>query len=62
MTTTATMTRITWWALVVEFAIAGDVEAWTSDEQVADLLEGHGLHEINVLATALFLSLYWLHR
>jgi hypothetical protein len=40
------MAWITWWALVVGFAIAGGVEAWTSDEQVADLLSGHGLREI----------------
>ncbi|ESP89820.1 permease [Candidatus Halobonum tyrrellensis] len=46
VTTTAAMAWITWWALVVGFAIAGGVEAWTSDEQVADLLEGHGLREI----------------
>ena len=46
LTTTAAMAWITWWALVIGFAIAGGVEAWTSDEQVADLLDGHGLREI----------------
>ena len=46
VTTTAAMAWITWWALVVGFAIAGGVEAWTSNEQVADLLEGHGAREI----------------
>jgi len=46
LTTTAAMAWITWWALVVGFAIAGGVEAWTSDEKVSDLLEGHGLREI----------------
>ncbi|MDS0281356.1 permease [Haloarcula onubensis] len=46
LTTTAAMAWITWWALVVGFAIAGGVEAWTSDEQVADLLDGHGPREI----------------
>ncbi|WP_135302596.1 permease [Haloarcula amylovorans] len=46
LTTTAAMAWITWWALVVGFAIAGGVEAWTSDEEVADLLDGHGLREI----------------
>ncbi|WP_276249039.1 permease [Haladaptatus sp. YSMS36] len=44
--TTAAMAWITWWALVIGFAIAGGVEAWTSNEQVADLLDGHGLREI----------------
>ena len=46
LTTTAAMAWITWWALVIGFAIAGGVEAWTSDEQVADLLDGHGPREI----------------
>ncbi|WP_408958019.1 permease [Natrinema sp. 74] len=46
VTTTVAMAWITWWALVVGFAIAGGVEAWTSDEEVADLLEGHGFREI----------------
>ncbi|WP_276272533.1 permease [Haloarcula litorea] len=46
LTTTAAMAWITWWALVVGFAIAGGVEAWTSDEKVSDLLEGHGLREL----------------
>ena len=40
------MAWITWWALVIGFAIAGGVEAWTSNEQVADLLEGHGPREV----------------
>ncbi|WP_267643239.1 permease [Haloarchaeobius amylolyticus] len=46
LTTTAAMAWITWWALVVGFAIAGGVEAWTSDEQVSELLEGHGVKEL----------------
>ncbi|RBI59246.1 permease [halophilic archaeon] len=46
VTTTAAMAWITWWALVVGFAIAGGVEAWTSNEAVADLLDGHGPREI----------------
>ncbi|WP_436930899.1 permease [Halosimplex halobium] len=46
LTTTAAMAWITWWALVVGFAIAGGVEAWTSSEAVSDLLEGHGPREI----------------
>jgi uncharacterized membrane protein YraQ (UPF0718 family) len=46
LTTTAAMAWITWWALVVGFAIAGGVEAWTSNEEVGELLEGHGLREI----------------
>jgi uncharacterized membrane protein YraQ (UPF0718 family) len=40
------MAWITWWALVVGFAIAGGVEAWTSEERVSDLLEGYGPREI----------------
>jgi len=46
LSTTAAMAWITWWALVIGFAIAGGVEAWTSNEAVSDLLEGHGLREI----------------
>lgn len=46
VTTTAAMAWITWWALVLGFAIAGGVEAWTSNEAVSDLLEGHGPREI----------------
>ncbi|WP_254523419.1 permease [Natrinema caseinilyticum] len=46
VTTTAAMAWITWWALVLGFAVAGGVEAWTSNEAVSDLLEGHGLREI----------------
>src|SRR6056297_1170051 len=46
VTTTAAMAWITWWALVIGFAIAGGVEAWTSNEEVADLLDGHGAREI----------------
>ncbi|OTF01788.1 permease [Halorubrum sp. SD683] len=46
LTTAAAMAWITWWALVLGFAIAGGVEAWTSDEKVSDLLEGHSLREI----------------
>ena len=46
VTTTAAMAWITWWALVIGFAIAGGVEAWTSSEAISDLLEGHGPREI----------------
>lgn len=46
VTTTAAMAWITWWALVIGFAIAGGVEAWTSTEEVSELLEGNGLREI----------------
>ncbi|ELZ32592.1 permease [Halogeometricum pallidum JCM 14848] len=45
-TTTVSMAWITWWALVIGFAIAGGVEAWTSDEQIADLMAGHGPREL----------------
>ena len=54
--TTASMVWITWWALVVGFAIAGGVEAWTSDEQVADLLDGHGPREIGYASLFGFVS------
>ncbi|MGB9958400.1 permease [Haloferax prahovense] len=46
LSTTAAMAWVTWWALVVGFAIAGGVEAWTSSEEVSELLEGHGPREI----------------
>ncbi|MFC7139952.1 permease [Halosimplex aquaticum] len=46
LTTTAAMAWITWWALVIGFAIAGGVEAWTSNEEVSELLEGQGPREI----------------
>ncbi|WEL25695.1 permease [Haloferax volcanii] len=46
LSTTAAMAWVTWWALVVGFAIAGGVEAWTSGEEVSELLEGHGPSEI----------------
>ncbi|WP_101298410.1 permease [Halegenticoccus soli] len=46
VTTTVSMAWITWWALVAGFAIAGGVEAWTSNEEISDLLEGHGPREI----------------
>ena len=40
------MAWITWWALVVGFAIAGGVEAWVSSEKISDLLEGNGPREL----------------
>ena len=45
-TTVVTMGWITWWALVVGFAIAGGVEAWVPSEKVSDLLEGDGPREL----------------
>ncbi len=56
LTTTAAMAWITWWALVVGFAIAGGVEAWTSNEAVSDLLEGHGPREIGYASLFGFVS------
>ncbi|RDZ55766.1 hypothetical protein C5B91_20000 [Haloferax sp. Atlit-10N] len=35
------MAWITWWALVIGFAIAGSVEAWVSTQQISELLEDH---------------------
>ncbi|SFK97886.1 hypothetical protein SAMN04487950_1711 [Halogranum rubrum] len=45
-TTTVTMAWITWWALVVGFAIAGGVEAWVNSDDIADLMEGNGAKAI----------------
>src|SRR6056297_1984870 len=56
VTTTAAMAWITWWALVFGFAIAGGVEAWTSNEDVSDLLEGHGPREIGSASLFGFVS------
>ena len=35
VSTAITMVWITWWALVIGFAIAGGVEAWVSNETIA---------------------------
>ena len=40
--TAIVMAWITWWALVMGFAIAGGVEAWISDETIAENLDGYG--------------------
>ena len=45
-TTAVTMRWITWWALVLGFAIAGGVEAWVSSEKVSDLLDGASPQEL----------------
>jgi uncharacterized membrane protein YraQ (UPF0718 family) len=45
-TTTVAMAWITWWALVLGFAIAGGVEAWVDSDDVAELMDGHGPREI----------------
>ncbi|WP_435120055.1 permease [Halolamina sp. C58] len=55
-TTTAAMAWITWWALVVGFAIAGGVEAWTSTEQISELLDGHGPRSIGLATFFGFVS------
>jgi uncharacterized protein len=44
--TAVTMAWITWWALVVGFAIAGGVEAWVSSERISNLLAGSGPREL----------------
>ncbi|MFB6095963.1 MAG: permease [Haloferacaceae archaeon] len=54
--TTVAMAWITWWALVVGFAIAGGVEAWVPKEEIADLLEGHGPREIALASFFGFVS------
>ncbi|MFC6965091.1 permease [Halocatena marina] len=54
--TTATMVWITWWALVVGFAIAGGVEAWTSSEEISNLFEGHGPRDIGYASLFGFVS------
>ncbi|WP_338727267.1 permease [Haladaptatus sp. DJG-WS-42] len=45
-TTTVAMAWITWWALVIGFAIAGGVEAWVNSDDIAALLAGHGAREV----------------
>ena len=55
-TTTVTMAWITWWAQVLGFAIAGGVEAWISQEAVADLMDGHGVREIGYASFFGFIS------
>ncbi|GGL37946.1 membrane protein [Halarchaeum grantii] len=40
--TTASMVWVTWWALVLGFAIAGGVEAWVDAEDIADHLDSDG--------------------
>ncbi|GGL70261.1 permease [Halocalculus aciditolerans] len=42
----AGMVWITWWALVVGFAIAGGVEAWVSSDAISQHLEGEGVREL----------------
>ena len=54
--TTAAMAWITWWALVVGFAIAGGVEAWVSSESIAENLDGYGLRELGLGAFFGFVS------
>ena len=55
-TTTAAMAWITWWALVIGFAIAGGVEAWVSTQQISELLEGHGPRSIGLATFFGFVS------
>ncbi|RRJ34033.1 permease [Halocatena pleomorpha] len=54
--TTVTMAWITWWALVVGFAIAGGVEAWTSSEAISEFFEGHGPRDIGYASLFGFVS------
>ncbi|WP_254546525.1 permease [Halomarina pelagica] len=56
VTTTLAMAWITWWALVLGFAIAGGVEAWVSKDRIADYLEGHGPREIGAATFFGFVS------
>ncbi|WP_435101602.1 permease [Halarchaeum sp. P4] len=44
--TTVSMVWITWWALVLGFAIAGGVEAWVSSDDIADHLSEAGPREL----------------
>ena len=55
-TTTAAMAWITWWALVIGFAIAGGVEAWVSTQRISELLEGHGPRSIGLATFFGFVS------
>ncbi len=54
--TAVTMAWITWWALVMGFAIAGGVEAWVSNETIAENLDGYGLRELGLGAFFGFVS------
>ena len=48
VSTTLTMAWVTWWALVVGFAIAGGVEAWVSSEAIAENLDGYGFRDLGL--------------
>ena len=56
VSTTLTMAWVTWWALVVGFAIAGGVEAWVPSEAVAENLDGYGPRELGLGAFFGFVS------
>ncbi|MFC6797084.1 permease [Haladaptatus sp. DYSN1] len=55
-TTTVAMAWITWWALVLGFAIAGGVEAWVDSDDIADLMSGHGPRDIGAATFFGFVS------
>ncbi len=54
--TILTMVWITWWALVLGFAIAGGVEAWVSDERIATTFEGSSPRDLGLAAFFGFIS------
>ncbi|MFB6084484.1 MAG: permease, partial [Halorientalis sp.] len=54
--TAVAMAWITWWALVIGFAIAGGVEAWVSNESIADNLDGYGFRALGLGAFFGFVS------
>lgn len=54
--TLVTMVWITWWALVLGFAIAGGVEAWVSSESVAEHFAEFGVKEISLASFFGFVS------
>jgi len=50
------MAWITWWALVLGFAIAGGVEAWLSEDDISQYLDGAGPRELGTGAFFGFVS------
>jgi len=54
--TAVEMAWITWWALVLGFAIAGGVEAWLSEDDISQHLEGSGVRELGTGAFFGFVS------
>ncbi|MFB6144330.1 MAG: permease [Candidatus Nanohaloarchaea archaeon] len=50
------MTWITWWALVLGFAIAGGVEAWIPKSKISDKLDSEGVKSLGIATFFGFVS------